>query len=93
MADTLSFVAIPRAQYARMIAEHDMMTQELSELRIANANHMDDFAAQMERIADLERTVEDLLAPVVRAVIGADDADDHVLDCEAGFIDHESLNI
>ena len=93
MVDTLT-VTIPRAQYARMIAEHDIMTQELYELRTANANYMTDFAAQMERIADLEKTVEELLAPVVRAVIGADDADDdHTLDCEAGFIDHTSLNL
>ena len=91
MVDALS-ITIPRAQYARMVAEHDMMAQELIELRTANANYMTDFAAQMERIADLEKAVEELLAPVVRAVIGADDVDDHVLDSDSGFIDHASLN-
>jgi hypothetical protein len=91
MSDTLSFVAIPRAQYARMIAEHDMMTQELSELRTANANYMQDAEAQAWRIAELEAAVK-RMAPVVRA-IACCESTDHVLDCEAGFIDHESLNI
>jgi hypothetical protein len=64
-------VTISVARYARMCARIDFLADQVRELTAANCVYMQTFSDQMDRIADLENSVETLVAPVIQVILYA----------------------
>lgn len=74
-------VTISVARYARMCARIDFLADQVRELTAANCVYMQTFSDQMDRIADLENSVETLVAPVIQVILQKPPAmdDDYVI--------------
>jgi hypothetical protein len=74
-------VTISVARYARMCARIDFLADQVRELTAANCVYMQTFSDQMDRIADLENSVETLVAPVIQVILytPAEDMPDYVI--------------